>query len=64
MLTKDKTLRAEIGRLIADGWTVTRRGKHAVLRAPNGHTIGVPHTPSDRRAALNWIAQARKVAAR
>lgn len=46
--------------LIKKGWSLIQGSRHARLRSPDGKvTVTVPKTPSDHRAALNWISQCR-----
>lgn len=54
------TINGIVKDLIKAGWELIKGGRHPRLRSPDGkNTLTIPKTPSDRRATLNWIAQAR-----
>lgn len=43
------------------GWSLERTGKHRVLRSPDGKSLVVSQTASDRRAMLNIRTQVRRL---
>lgn len=44
------------------GYTLQRCHKHYILRHPNGGTLVIPKSGSDRRGGKNGAAMARRVA--
>jgi len=57
--------KADMRRLIeeyeARGWTIVRKSKHYLWKAPDGETlITMSATPSDWRAIKNHLARVRK----
>lgn len=51
----------EIERLLKEHHAVLARdGKHLVYKLPNGHTVVLPRTPSDYRAARNTLSDLRR----
>jgi|GEM_PF-2943808 len=61
--TCDK-INAIVKNLIKQGWELIIGNRHPKLRSPDGKaTLVIPKTPSDRRATLNWISQARQAGA-
>lgn len=57
----DKDIRKVVEQYIAKGWILENGKHHAKLRAPTGHSVGVPLTPSCKRASLNLASQLRKL---
>lgn len=56
----DKDVNAMVRKLILEGWTVKRGGKHAKLQAPNGNIMSIPGSPGDRRALQNFAADVKR----
>lgn len=58
--SSSKEVNQIVKRLISQGWNYWRGGKHGRLGHPSGHpTLTVPGSPSDHRAALNFIRDLR-----
>ena len=56
-----KEINTLVRQLVRDGWLFQRGGRHGKLYAPNrGACLGVPSTPSDRRAFLNFRQDVRR----
>ena len=52
-------------KLVKDGWTYWRGGRHGRLQAPSGHpTLTIGCTPSDRRAFQNFRRDLRNALSR
>lgn len=49
--------------LIAKGWVYEYGKKHIKMKAPSGWTVGIPMSPSDRRAYMNTLRDIRRVEA-
>lgn len=62
--SSSKEINALVGQLIRNGWLFRRGGVHGKLSPPNGGCVGVPSTPSDRRAYLNFRQNVRRVLSR
>lgn len=59
--SKDDRINAVVHALLEQNWTAAYGHRHARVRSPDGRiTLTVPGSPSDNRAALNWIAQIRR----
>ena len=60
-----KEINALVQKLIKDGWTYWRGGRHGRLQAPSGHpTLTIACTPSDRRAFQNFKRDLRNALSR
>lgn len=57
----DDRIEAEVKRLIKAGWQFERGKRHPKITAPNGRTIAIPSSPSDRRTALNWKTRVKRI---
>jgi predicted RNA binding protein YcfA (HicA-like mRNA interferase family) len=50
-----------VRRLVDVGWSLDRGTRHHRMRSPDGKiNLTVAGSPSDHRAALNWISQIRR----
>jgi hypothetical protein len=58
---KDKEIDRYVHQLMGKGWCFWHGTKHGRIRSPSGKTLTVPSTPSDRRAARNFIAEVRRI---
>jgi len=58
--SKNKEIAKIVRMYVRDGWQYHKGRKHGKLKAPSGKVIVVPCTPSDRRAALNFVADLRR----
>jgi len=59
--SRDRRIDDKVKLLVKDGWEVINTGKHPKLVAPNGRRLTVPATPSDHRAALNFLADVKRI---
>lgn len=61
-ISTDPAIVQKVQQLCQSGWTLQRGSKHWRVKSPSGRTtLTIPGTPSDKRAALNWISQIRRV---
>ena len=60
-ISRDSTIEREARRLQKAGWSVVRGSKHVKLRSPANQMITAPGSPSDHRAAQNFIHQVRRM---
>lgn len=58
---KDKRINSLVRELCSLGWGYRKGKKHGKLIAPDGRVMGVPSTPSDRRAYLNFRRDVRSL---
>lgn len=60
-----KEINTLVQKLVKDGWTYWRGGRHGRLQAPSGHpTLTIACTPSDRRAFQNFRRDLRNALSR
>ena len=60
--SKDKAIDAVVRRLLKTGEWVVKQGRHVrVENVTSRRCITVPRTPSDHRAAQNWLSQVRNL---
>ncbi|WP_411360652.1 hypothetical protein [Pseudidiomarina salilacus] len=65
--SNNKRINKLVNSLIKSGWCFKKGTKHNKLVSPSGHIKTIPGTPSDWRAAMNFVkdierAQERKQA--
>lgn len=58
--SKSKEIQKVVEDHIRQGWRYEPGKKHGKLVAPNGRKAPIPFTPSDWRAARNFLSQLRK----
>lgn len=62
--SSDKSINETVRQLLKAGWRIKSNNRHLRLEHETTHRlITVPQSPSDRRAALNWRSQIRKLGA-
>lgn len=59
--SKDEKINELVKQKQLAGWLVRKGKKHHVLQAPCGRQVGIPATPSDHRARLNFARDVRRL---
>jgi len=59
--SKDKVIDGLVRQLLKSGEWVVKQGRHVRIEHASTHLcITVPRTPSDHRAAQNWLHQVKR----
>ncbi len=59
--SNNKDIASLVRDLIGDGWQYRNGRRHGRLISPNGISMPVPDTPSDRRATQNFRHDVRRL---
>ncbi|WP_304334448.1 hypothetical protein [Conchiformibius steedae] len=62
LFSKNDKINELVAEKVRAGWQVRKGKKHKILIAPSGQRLGIPATPSDYRAFLNFSRDVRRLA--